>query len=676
MYTFIRYGTTKITDREIVSKFSVIDFVIQKNKILIYLDSKIIETITIEQKNIFLFTEQDRLFYLTLINIARIENLMKEMALILVYEDFFLNNFLHDNEAFSNIIKNKTEICILSPLNLESVKKGYFELNIDFVIIKNFETFKKFLNIIQNVTVNNSKLLVSQILKELDINVIEIENIFSEIENYKIFHKNNQKIFWSKVYRNINGNQLEKICLHYIHTNTDIDIKHAIYCDHKYLIQEFNLLKKIYNEYMTEKLKLNDFIKFFDDKKLSFVKLGLILIQFRPDLKEYLLRNNLNLEYLIDWWNKYGIFEYDFDSKSYLDFIDLNKNLSVKKEINLIGFFSQQFGLNSSAKLLESTLREIGYTINRIDVKNPMANIESYGFNPKAKTIFICNGDTLSEFMINFPIFKSINTQIGYWVWETISAPKQYEKGLKYVDEIWTPSQFSKNQLKKITKKKIHVVRHYVRQRKQIELKKFVITFEYYLIVFDFNSDILRKNPEAAIKLYLKMNTSPSNKTKLVIKTLNAELNTKEFNIIKKLIQNREDVILINRELKREDLINLIYNSKAVLHLHRSEGFGLLIMESLSLGVPCLFTGFSAPVEFVKKSYPLKVKWKTAEVPKSSVQYGIPSGYWAEPDENDSLKKINKLNTTDKNTFQKNYLKKNINENRIQKIVEKLINNE
>ena len=85
----------------------------------------------------------------------------------------------------------------------------------------------------------------------------------------------------------------------------------------------------------------------------------------------------------------------------------------------------------------------------------------------------------------------------------------------------------------------------------------------------------------------------------LVIKVQNGAENPAEFAALQSVLRDLPGAILITETLSRRDIYALEAACDCFVSLHRSEGFGLAIAESMYLGKPAIATDWSASAEFV-----------------------------------------------------------------------------
>ena len=111
--------------------------------------------------------------------------------------------------------------------------------------------------------------------------------------------------------------------------------------------------------------------------------------------------------------------------------------------------------------------------------------------------------------------------------WELDVWPNEYNFYFNSLDEIWSPSQFCYDVFSKVHNN-VKLIKYPVEfnlpflfDRKFFNLPENLVL---YLLVFDLNSWIARKNPELAIKAFNKLSEEFSD-IGLVIKMINFDIN-------------------------------------------------------------------------------------------------------------------------------------------------------
>ena len=124
-----------------------------------------------------------------------------------------------------------------------------------------------------------------------------------------------------------------------------------------------------------------------------------------------------------------------------------------------------------------------------------------------------------------------------------------------------------------------------------------------------------RKGYEHIVYAWRKFNLSYpeyAEQCKLIMKTTQVER-------AERLIQ-ADNVYIDVRDYSLDNLINLYNYSHAFLFPTMGEGWGLTLHEAQATGIPCLYTDFSGPRDFMprKYAYPLKYKKKVIKTLKTT----------------------------------------------------------
>ena len=88
---------------------------------------------------------------------------------------------------------------------------------------------------------------------------------------------------------------------------------------------------------------------------------------------------------------------------------------------------------------------------------------------------------------------------------------------------------------------------------------------------------------------------------------------------------------LISESLPRDELLALYGCCDVFLSLHRSEGFGRSLAESLQLGLDVIATDFGGNTDFCTGALAHPVKYNKVPIPRNSYPYAD-GHFWAEPD--------------------------------------------
>ena len=318
--------------------------------------------------------------------------------------------------------------------------------------------------------------------------------------------------------------------------------------------------------------------------------------------------------------------------------------LPTKKGVLLVGYPRGEFGIGSLLRLSALALKEAEIPFGVFDF-NPssqasqndhrlderLTHLPEYSVN-----IFCIGADQL-------PLLKKIlgkqffqgRYNILYGAWELSRLPKRWVVCLEGMNEIWAMSSFMGQMFRRSTSLPVYDLQLPVvleqletwsRTRFQIPENSFV-----FLFMFDFDSHVARKNPEAVIAAFkLAFPVSSSIPATLVIKSINSERHEKEWSCLKNKMDGDSRILQIHEVLPHSENTALMQCCDCYVSLHRSEGFGLTLAESMLMGKPVITTGYSGNMDFTNPETALLVDYKLVQVQPGDYPFSR-GEMWAEP---------------------------------------------
>jgi glycosyltransferase involved in cell wall biosynthesis len=221
---------------------------------------------------------------------------------------------------------------------------------------------------------------------------------------------------------------------------------------------------------------------------------------------------------------------------------------------------------------------------------------------------------------------------IGQWGWEVDVVPPWWEAGFDLVDEIWVYSRFVAENMALRSPKPVVVVPLPVTAPTEVadtiplDLPDAPFTF---LFAFDFLSTLQRKNPLGLIEAF-KQAFAPGDGPVLVLKTINARLRPQEVDQLRYAIAGREDIVMLDASLTLSELSALFARADCYVSLHRSEGFGLTLAESMAIGKPVIATRYGGNTDFMTPMNSYLVDYELTKVGPDAEHYPA-EATWAEP---------------------------------------------
>ena len=335
--------------------------------------------------------------------------------------------------------------------------------------------------------------------------------------------------------------------------------------------------------------------------------------------------------------------------------------------INIVGFLTAELGVGESARCMVRAADAAGIPTALVPLKLNCKN--RLGDQTYATRLQDENPHDVNVVHVDPPASRDIDHHhgkgfragkynIAYFAWELPEFPDAWAGSFDYYDEIWCPSDFSaaaiamKSPLPVITMPHaIEIPGEFgvaqkpadadgrsstppgsgsrgsaiVRERFALPAEKFL-----FLTLFDLNSYSARKNPRAVIDAFRQADLA-NEKAALVIKVQNVAGNEADFAALQASVRDLPGTVLITDTLSRVDIYALESACDCFVSLHRSEGFGLAIAESMLLGKPVISTDWSATAEFVTRENGFPVRAKLVTLEQNHGPYAKGST-WADPD--------------------------------------------
>lgn len=322
----------------------------------------------------------------------------------------------------------------------------------------------------------------------------------------------------------------------------------------------------------------------------------------------------------------------------------LNKDafLALPRGVNLVGDIRMEIGLGQSMRLIANALSLSKYPFG---IVNAPLSVEvrrndhswDYKLQDGAKygiNLFHINPLELGDIYVSMgsDMWKN-HYNIGFWLWELEDFPADKLSVLKLLDEIWTPSEFTSGCFRKMTDKPVYTVPYYMKAETEPAFDRAYFHLPedkfLFLIMFDYNSTMLRKNPMGAIEAYKKAFAPDDPHVGLVIKINNP---TEEcLRVLNEALEGYTGVYYILDTLDKPEVNSLIAAVDVFVSLHRSEGFGLVLAEAMLLGTACVATDWSSNTEFMNADTACMVPCTLRQIAVGEGSYP-PGATWAEPD--------------------------------------------
>lgn len=364
---------------------------------------------------------------------------------------------------------------------------------------------------------------------------------------------------------------------------------------------------------------------------------------------------------------------------------------SMPNGVNLIGDIRAEIGLGQSMRLIANELQHCSYPFGIYYYAMP-GNLRREDHTWDEKIIENCpykvnlfhinqEGVGNAYHSLDRSIWKN-HYNIAFWLWELEKFPKEHIDAIRLFDEIWTPSEFASKSIRKVTDKPVITIPYHVTVEKDDECDRNFFGLPedkfLFLVMYDTNSTMERKNPQGAVNAFKKAFDSKNDSVGIVIK-MNNPLE-KDVALIREQLREYKNVFFITEILNKKQVNSLIADVDVFVSLHRAEGFGLVMAEAMLLETVCIATNWSSNTEFMNSDVACMVDYKM--VPVNTKDNIYPDGnMWADADIDQAAEYMWKLYEDEVyyTCFKekaKEYINQKLNMTKIQHIIEKRIQNE
>ena len=344
------------------------------------------------------------------------------------------------------------------------------------------------------------------------------------------------------------------------------------------------------------------------------------------------------------------------------------------RQLNVIGHVTANLGLGISARGVAAAALTQGWKVTALDID---PGLRRHGFEtnlpypvtslpgelPPGINLFVLPPITIAESVLESrPMLDLLTRTDGlhalFTYWELSVLPHAWSRSLELFDAVVAPSTFIEGAMD-FALSGTTVVRGLTpvdvpggvvadRARFGLPANAFVV-----MCSFDPLSDPERKNPQASIEAFRRA-FGDADHARLAVK-LNApaggyhdpELNRNVLQPLLAKLRADPRIIVITETLPYRDVLSLYASADAYISLHRAEGLGMGLLESMALGKPVVATGWSGNKVFMSPANSCPVRHRLVPVRASIWAYteamkGL-HPVWAEPEIDDAALWLRRL---------------------------------
>jgi glycosyltransferase involved in cell wall biosynthesis len=309
--------------------------------------------------------------------------------------------------------------------------------------------------------------------------------------------------------------------------------------------------------------------------------------------------------------------------------------------VNVAGYLRTESGVGEAGRGYAKAVKALGFPVRLIDFstgavsRSADATFRDFDLQNDLPVNLVCvNADQVPVFAATLgERFFAGKYNIASWWWELPRFPEVWRDRFARFDEVWAGTNFIADALSQVAP--VPVIRIPPVVQMPVASAKGKADFglsdaEFaFLFTFDFLSVAKRKNPLGLVRAFRRA-FDPEERVRLVLKLINADRDPANFSTLQAACEGAR-VTLIDEYLSAADKNALVKCADAYVSLHRSEGFGLTLAESMLMGKPVIATGWSGNADFMNSANSFPVNYTLAPVGAGAEPYA-PDQQWAEPD--------------------------------------------
>ncbi len=308
--------------------------------------------------------------------------------------------------------------------------------------------------------------------------------------------------------------------------------------------------------------------------------------------------------------------------------------------VNIAAHFRYPSGLQEAAFGVDHALARAGRPTSRRDLPVLLEcdwrdRADYHGTEVYDTTIYIAAVNTFPDLWVKRAglHWRPGVRRIAVWYWELEEVPAEWVPRLGWPDEVWAPTAFVAAAFRKVVPVPVRPMLPGVglpaverRPRAYFGLPDGVL----FLVTFDMGSVMARKNPLAALDAFRQAFPGGRPGVHLAVKVSRGDARPAHLAALTAAIQATPNATLIDRVLTREDTVALLAAADCYVSLHRSEGLGLGMAESMLLGKPVIATNYSGNLDFMTADTAYLVGYDRVAVGDDNPPYP-PASHWADP---------------------------------------------
>ena len=309
----------------------------------------------------------------------------------------------------------------------------------------------------------------------------------------------------------------------------------------------------------------------------------------------------------------------------------------------IAGYLRAELGVGEAGRLVVNAARHTGLPVTTVTYDRTVARQThrfrsadtDAGDRPEADLVVMCvNADETPGFVARAEHrLPAAARRAGLWFWEVPALPEALHGAFDALDEVWAPSKFVADTLELVSPRPVRVLPLPIVADPPTRVTRADLGIPDDRYVFGFAADahsvLARKNPIGLLDAYVAA-FDEHDGAHLVVKLMNGHIGGRVLERLRWSAGGRADITVVDQVWSPDAARALYQVIDCYASLHRSEGFGLGLAQSMAQGLPVIATGWSGNLEFMDATNSFLVPYELVPV-----GYAPPypaDTWWADPD--------------------------------------------
>lgn len=314
------------------------------------------------------------------------------------------------------------------------------------------------------------------------------------------------------------------------------------------------------------------------------------------------------------------------------------------RSLSLIGCVRAESGLGQASRASLRAIESLDIPFSYIDTSEKYPSRSSADVD-LSHSVFGATGDVnlihananemikMNDTVLRHRVGGRFNAAM--WFWEAGHLPAWKLAAFDRIDELWVATSYLVDVLGQYGRVPVHNIGLATPLPADRVVDREVFDFDedefVFLFVYDAFSSHGRKNPELTLQAFFEAFGPDFDGVRFVMKVSNLNKLPVDRERLMSLAETTEAVTIIDRYVDHETVYDLMAAADVYVSLHAAEGYGLTILESMSLGTPAICTGYSGNMDFTTVENSWLVDYELIRTEQLAGPYP-PGSTWAKPD--------------------------------------------